>query len=141
MSTKPSAPSTLTIPVVEVKSTSTIPVVEVKSTSTIPVVEVKSTSSQLAMDQMQRRSESMATLMSQADKSLLPSSPDDDPDFTKVKKGCDINMTPARPLIVVKDKATSNDVKVEEELADPWSSMQSAKEKTNKMIRSTTVFG
>jgi protein-tyrosine-phosphatase len=134
MSAKP-APSTLTIPAVEVKSTS---IVEVKSTS---IVEVKSTSSQLAMDQMQRRSESMATLMSQADKSLLPSSPDDDPDFTKVKKGCDINMTPARPLIVVKDKATSNDVKVEEELADPWSSMQSAKEKTNKMIRSTTVFG
>jgi len=118
-------------------SSNTSKVAEVKST------EVKSTSSQLAMDQMQRRSESMATLMSQADTSLLPSIPDD-PDFTKVKKGCDINMTPARPLAVVidrKDKAPLNEGKVQEELADPWSLMQSAKEKTNKMIRSTTVFG
>jgi soluble cytochrome b562 len=124
-------------------SSSTSTVVEVKSTE-VKSTEVKSTSSQLAMDQMQRRSESMATLMSQTETSLLPSSSPDDPDFTKVKKGCDINMTPARPLAVLidrKDKASLNEGKVQEELADPWSSMQSAKEKTNKMIRSTTIFG
>ena len=131
----PSAPSAPSAPLA---SSSTSTVVEVKST------EVKSTSSQLAMDQMQRRSESMATLMSQTETSLLPSSSPDDPDFTTVKKGCDINLTPARPLAVLidrKDKASLNEGKVQEELADPWSSMQSAKEKTNKMIRSTTIFG
>jgi hypothetical protein len=105
---------------------------------------VKSTSSQLAMDQMQRRSESMASMLSQ---SHLPSDQVDEPEFKKLKNGCDISLTAQRPLAVlvkpsvavetlVKDKE-----KEEDEISDPWSKMPSNQLKTSKMIRSTTTFG
>jgi hypothetical protein len=94
----------------------------------------KSTSSQLAMDQMQRRSESMASMLSQ-----IPADQVDEPEFKKLKKGCDVSLTAQRPLaIVVKNKV---DIIKEEEMSDPWSKMPSNQLKTNKMIRSTTAFG
>lgn len=95
----------------------------------------KSTSSQLAMDQMQRRSESMASMLSQ-----IPADQVDEPEFKKLKNGCDVSLTAQRPTaIVVKNKGDDEKIK-EEEMSDPWSKMPSNQIKTNKMIRSTT-FG
>ena len=95
----------------------------------------KSTSSQLAMDQMQRRSESMASMLSQ-----IPAAQVDEPEFKKLKNGCDVSLTAQRPTaIVVKNKGDDEKIK-EEEMSDPWSKMPSNQIKTNKMIRSTT-FG
>jgi hypothetical protein len=102
----------------------------------------KSTSSQLAMDQMQRRSESMASMLSQ-----IPADQVDEPEFKKLKNGCDVSLTAQRPTaIVVKNKGDDEKIKgddekiKEEEMSDPWSKMPSNQIKTNKMIRSTT-FG
>ena len=95
----------------------------------------KSTSSQLAMDQMQRRSESMASMLSQ-----IPADQVDEPEFKKLKNGCDVSLTAQRPTaIVVKNKGDDEKIK-EEEMSDPWSKMPSNQIKTNKMIRSTN-FG
>ena len=108
----------------------------------------KLSSSQLAMDQMQRRSESLASILTQSSTSLLPSSTLDE-DFLKAKKGCDVNMNPSRPIAIAAIKpetlksVTTKTTKElqEEELSDPWSKMKSAQLKTSKMKRSTTHFG
>ena len=93
----------------------------------------KSTSSQLAMDQMQRRSESMASMLSQ-----IPADQVDEPEFKKLKNGCEVSLTAQRPTaILVKNKGDDEKIK-EEEMSDPWSKMPSNQIKTNKMIRSTT---
>lgn len=96
----------------------------------------KSTSSQLAMDQMQRRSESMASMLSQ-----IPSDQVDEPEFKKLKNGCDVSLTAQRPMAILVKNNKVDEITKEEEMSDPWSKMPSNQLKTNKMIRSTTTFG
>jgi len=96
----------------------------------------KSTSSQLAMDQMQRRSESMASMLSQ-----IPSNQVDEPEFKKLKNGCDLSLTAQRPMAILVKNNKVDEITKEEEMSDPWSKMPSNQLKTNKMIRSTTAFG
>jgi hypothetical protein len=87
----------------------------------------KFTSSQLAMDQMERRSESMLSLLSQ--KTMTDKVPAlneiDDPDFIKAKKGCDLNFTPSRPTFTL-DKDNDSNKKESEDL---WSGLKIASTK------------
>lgn len=94
----------------------------------------KSTSSQLAMDQMERRTESMLSLLSESTMTdKVPAlNKIDDPDFIKAKKGCDLNFTPSRPTFNTvnndSDKKDSEDLwsglknaNTKYKVSDPWS--------------------
>jgi hypothetical protein len=96
----------------------------------------KCTSSQLAIDQMERRSESMLSLLSESTMTdKVPALNEiDDPDFIKAKKGCDLNFTPSRRTLNTLDKDNDSDNSKSEDLwsglrigstkykmSDPWS--------------------